>query len=100
VWDCQNAKALNVALTAELFGLFRDKGPCLKITHPKSNQKTSCQNTQIQATIPVKIDQKAKSSVSSMNGLHDGIPYNWCLDIPLMRLKMGGIVARMWLSLF
>lgn len=70
MWDCQNAKALNVPLGTKIFSLFRDKEPSLEVAQPK----TCSQNTKVEAAIPIKVDQKAKSAVSRMNGLHVQYP--------------------------
>ena len=74
MWDCQNAKALNVPLGTKIFSLFRDKEPSLEVAQPKTHQKTCSQNTKVEAAIPIKVDQKAKSAVSRMNGLHVQYP--------------------------
>ena len=77
MWDCQNAKALNVPLETKNFSLFRDEEPSFEVTKPKTHQKTCSQNTKVEAAIPIKVDQKAKSAVSRMNGLHAQFPSCW-----------------------
>ena len=72
--DCQNANVLNLPYETDFSPLSSAEHVTIDTTDLNTKQKTGRYHIQTQPTIPVKIDQKAVSAVTSLSRLQINIP--------------------------